>query len=67
MKKFLEILISHKKTINFTMASSQIKSVLITDDVNEKCVQILENNDLRVLKNTKLTKEELLNEVKVIN
>ena len=49
------------------MAGSQIKSVLITDDVNEKCVQILENNDLRVLKNTKLTKEELLNEVKVIN
>lgn len=44
--------------------ANQIKSVLITDDVNEKCVQILENNDLKVLKNTKLTKEELLNEVK---
>ena len=49
------------------MAGSQIRSVLITDDVNEKCVQILENNDLKVLKNTKLSKEELLNEVKVIN
>jgi hypothetical protein len=41
-----------------------IKSVLITDDVNEKCVQILENNDLKVVKNTKLSKEQLLEEIK---
>jgi len=37
----------------------------MTDDVNEKCVQILENNDLRVVKNTKLSKEQLLEEIKV--
>ena len=35
------------------MVNNNIKSVLITDDVNEKCVQILENNDLKVVKNTK--------------
>jgi len=43
---------------------ASIKSILITDDVNEKCVQILENNDFKVLKNTKLSKDELLNEIK---
>ncbi len=48
------------------MVNNNIKSVLITDDVNEKCVQILENNDLKVVKNTKLSKEQLLEEIKVI-
>lgn len=48
------------------MVNNNIKSVLITDDVNEKCVQILENNDLKVVKNTKLNKEQLLEEIKVI-
>lgn len=43
---------------------ANIKNILITDDVNEKCVQILENNDFKVVKNTKLSKEELLNEIK---
>jgi hypothetical protein len=37
---------------------------LITDDLNEKCVQILENNDLKVVKNIKLSKEQLLEEIK---
>jgi D-3-phosphoglycerate dehydrogenase / 2-oxoglutarate reductase len=46
------------------MVNNNIKSVLITDDVNEKCVQILENNDLKVVKNTKLSKEQLLEEIK---
>ncbi len=44
---------------------ASIKSILITDDVNEKCIQILENNDFKVLKNTKLSKDELSNEIKV--
>jgi len=46
------------------MVNKNIKSVLITDDLNEKCVQILENNDLKVVKNTKLSKEQLLEEIK---
>ena len=44
---------------------ASINSILITDDVNEKCVQILENNNFRVVKNTKLSKDDLLNEIKV--
>jgi hypothetical protein len=46
------------------MVNKNIKSVLITDDLNEKCVQILENNDLKVVKNIKLSKEQLLEEIK---
>jgi hypothetical protein len=46
------------------MVNKNIKSVLITDDLNEKCVQILENNDLIVVKNIKLSKEQLLEEIK---
>lgn len=45
--------------------SNDIKKVLITDDVNEKCVEILENNDLVVVKNTKLSVEQLKEEIKV--
>ena len=44
---------------------NKIKNVLITDDVNAKCVEILENNDLKVVKNTTLTVEQLKNEIKV--
>ncbi len=47
------------------MLNNAIKSILITDDVNEKCVEILENNGFKVTKNIKLTKPELLQEVKV--
>lgn len=46
------------------MANNNIKSILISDDVNQKCVDILENNKFAVTKNIKLTKTELLNEVK---
>lgn len=48
-----------------TVFSNDIKRVLIADDVNEKCVQILENNDLTVVKNTKLSVEQLKDEIKV--
>ena len=47
------------------MALNEIKSVLITDDVNQKCVEILENNDFKVVKNTKLTVEQIKAEIKV--
>lgn len=46
--------------------SNNIKKVLITDDVNEKCLQILENNGLQVVKNTKLTVDQLKEEIKVM-
>ena len=47
------------------MALNEIKSVLITDDVNQKCVEILENNDFKVVKNTKLTVDQIKAEIKV--
>ena len=47
------------------MVNNNIKSILITDDVNEKCVEILVNNGFSVTKNIKLSKAELLDEVKV--
>ena len=46
------------------MANNNIKSILISDDVNQKCVDILENNGFAVTKNIKLSKTELLEEVK---
>lgn len=48
------------------MALNSIKNVLITDDVNQKCIEILENNDFKVTKNTKLTVDQLKEEIKVI-
>jgi len=48
------------------MALNEIKSVLITDDVNQKCVEILENNDFKVVKNTKLTVDQIKAEIKVM-
>jgi D-3-phosphoglycerate dehydrogenase len=46
------------------MVNNNIKSILITDDVDEKCVKILENNGFQVTKNIKLSKPELLEEIK---
>lgn len=47
------------------MVNNSIKSILISDDVDQKCVDILENNGFQVTKNIKLSKTELLDEVKV--
>lgn len=41
-----------------------IKNVLITDDVDDKCVAILEKNGFSVTKNIKLSREELQTEIK---
>ncbi len=49
-----------------TGLNNQIKTILISDDVNQKCIDILENNDLKVTKNTKLTPSELKEEIRVI-
>ncbi|XP_067648777.1 D-3-phosphoglycerate dehydrogenase-like [Haliotis asinina] len=40
-----------------------LRRVLISDEVDPKCVKILENNGIEVIKNTKLSKEELLAEI----
>lgn len=43
---------------------NDIKKVLITDDVNAKCIEILENNELSVVKRTNLTVEQIKDEIK---
>lgn len=40
-----------------------LKKVLISDEVDPRCVDILTNNGIQVVKNTKLSKEELLKEI----
>jgi D-3-phosphoglycerate dehydrogenase len=45
------------------MALNQIKTVLITDDIQQKCIDILEENDFKVVKNTKLTLDQLKSEI----
>ncbi|CAG2193147.1 PHGDH [Mytilus edulis] len=43
--------------------SFQLQSVLITDEIDTQCVEILQKNGIQVVKNTKLTKEQLLTEI----
>ena len=43
----------------------QLNKVLISDEVDAKCVNILQDNGIEVVKNTKLSKEELLAEIPV--
>ncbi|KAK3786625.1 hypothetical protein RRG08_027583 [Elysia crispata] len=38
----------------------QLRKVLISDEVDQKCVEILQKNGIEVTKNTKLSKDELL-------
>lgn len=47
------------------MALNNIKNVLISDDVNTKCVEILQNNGFNVVKNTSLTLDQLKQEITV--
>jgi hypothetical protein len=47
------------------MSLNNIKNVLISDDVSSKCFEILENNDLRVVKNTGLSVDQLKAELRV--
>ncbi len=42
-----------------------LRKVLISDEVDPKCVKILENNGIEVTKNTKLAKEELISVIPV--
>jgi len=43
--------------------SFTIRNVLISDEVDDKCVNKLESNGIAVTKNTKLTKQELIAEI----
>ena len=43
----------------------QLQKVLISDEVDAKCVNILQTNGVEVVKNTKLSKEELIAEIPV--
>lgn len=43
--------------------SFQLQSVLITDEIDSQCVEILQKNGIQVVKNTKLTKEQLIAEI----
>ena len=42
-----------------------LQKVLISDEVDPKCVEVLKANGIEVVKNTKLTKDELLTEIPV--
>ena len=43
----------------------RLKNVLISDEVDQKCVDILRANGIAVEKNTKLSKDELIAEIPV--
>lgn len=43
--------------------SFQLRSVLISDEIDQQCVEILQKNGIQVVKNTKLTKEQLVAEI----
>ena len=42
-----------------------LRKVLISDEVDEQCVTILQNSGVNVVKNTKLSKEQLIQEIPV--
>lgn len=48
----------------FKTRINEIRNILITDEVDNKCVEILQNNGFNVVKNTKLSKETLIDEIK---
>lgn len=41
----------------------ELRKVLISDEVDPKCVDVLKTNGIEVVQNTKLTKEQLLEEI----
>lgn len=56
---------SQKKRDFSSKMALNIKKVLISDEIDEKCVKILRDNSIEAVKNTKLSKEELLVEIPV--
>jgi len=43
----------------------ELKTVLISDDVDQQCIDILSSGGIQVVKNTKLTKDQLTAEIAV--
>ena len=43
----------------------KLSKVLISDEVDQLCVTVLKDNGIEVVKNTKLTKEQLIAEIPV--
>jgi len=44
----------------------ELKSVLISDDVDQQCIDLLTSSGIQVVKNTSLTKDQLKAEIAVI-
>jgi len=44
----------------------ELKTVLISDDVDQQCIDIFASSGIQVVKNTKLTKDQLKAEIPVI-
>lgn len=42
----------------------QVKSVLIADEIEQQCLDVLKAANIAVVKKTKLSKEELIDELK---
>lgn len=57
--------ICKKLSASRSTMSFQLNSVLITDEIDVKCVELLQKNGIKVVKNTKLSKDELLVEIAV--
>ena len=45
--------------------SFNLRNVLISDEVDDKCVDILRSNGIEVVKNTKFSKDQLISEIPV--
>jgi len=45
----------------------RIKSVLITDDIEQECIDILKSNGIHVVMKTNISKEQLVDEIQVIS
>jgi len=45
------------------MATMELKRVLISDEVDPKCIELFEKNGINAVKKTKLSKEELMKEI----
>ena len=43
--------------------ASELKRILISDEVDQKCIDVFEKNGIKAVKKTKLTKDELIKEI----
>jgi len=43
--------------------ASELKRILISDEVDQKCIDVFEKNGIQAVKKTKLTKDELIKEI----